>query len=276
MARIIAVALPKGGVGKTTTAVNLAASLAVAEQRTLLVDLDSFGASGLSLGFTAGRIRAGLYEVFNFITSLPNAIHTTDLEFLEVIPANVNTHQRDERLARMAENRSILKNALRPVLGQYDYVILDCPPTLRGLTTNALTAADAVLIPVKSGHFSLDAVDKMFKYLEWIRDVANKTLAIEGILVTMHEPNTRVSDITLRELQLKYRKSMFQIYIPKNTVLSEASFFGTPAILYKVNSRGAAAYMSLAREIIARKTTASTTLLQSPLDQAGRQTAAAS
>jgi chromosome partitioning protein len=252
MPKIIAVALPKGGVGKTTTSVNLAASLAVAEQRTLLIDMDSFGASGLSLGFTVGRIKAGLYEVFNFITSLPAAIHKTDLEFLDVIPSNVQTHQREERLSRIAENRAILRNALRPVMGKYDYIILDCPPTLRGLTTNALSACDSVLIPVKSGHFSLDAVDKMFKYLEWLREIANRPLVIEGILVTMHEPNTRVSDITLRELMLKYRKHLFDIYIPKNTVLNEASFFGKPAILYNINSRGAAAYMSLAREIIAR------------------------
>lgn len=271
MAKIIAVALPKGGVGKTTTAVNLAASLAVAEQRTLLIDMDTFGASGLSLGFTVGRIKAGLYEVFNFITSLPNAIHKTDLDFLDVIPSNVQSHQREERLSRMAENRAILKNALRPILPRYDYIILDCPPTLRGLATNALTACDSVLIPVKSGHFSLDAVDKMFAYLEWLREVANRTLAVEGILVTMHEPNTRVSDITIRELQQKYRKFMFNIYIPKNTVLSEASFFGKPAILYNVNSRGAAAYMSLAREIIARRATENFAHLQQAPPQPASQ-----
>jgi chromosome partitioning protein len=253
MTKIIAVALPKGGVGKTTTAVNLAASLAVAEQRTLLIDLDSFGASGLSLGFTTGKIKAGLYEVFNFISSLPNAIHKTELDYLDVIPSNVCNHQREERLSRIADNRAILKNALRPVMAEYDFIILDCPPTLRGLTTNALTACESVLIPVKSGHFSLDAVDKMFAYLDWIRDVANRSIAVEGLLLTMHEANTRVSDITLRELQLKYRKYLFDIYIPKNTVLCEASFYGKPAVLYSVNSRGSAAYMSLAREIIARK-----------------------
>ena len=253
MARIIAVALPKGGVGKTTTAVNLAASLAVAEQRTLLIDMDSFGASGLSLGFTEERIKYGIFEVFNFVTGLPSAIHRTELAFLDLVPANVQSLQSEERLMRLAENRSILKNALRGVAQQYDYVILDCPPVLRGLSTNALTAADSVLLPVKSGHFSLDAVDKLFKYVDWLREVANKSLEIEGILLTMHEPNTRVTDITLRELQSKYRAHILQSIIPKNTSLGEASFYGKPCVLFDVNSRGSVAYLALAREIISRQ-----------------------
>ena len=253
MARIIAVALPKGGVGKTTTAVNLAASLAVAEQRTLLVDMDSFGASGLSLGFTEGRIKAGVFEVFNFITSINTAIHRTELAFLDFVPSNVQSLQMEERLMRLADNRSILKNAIRGVAQQYDYVILDCPPMLRGMTTNAMTAADSILLPVKSGHFSLDAVDKLFKYVEWMRDVANRNLEIEGILITMNEPNTRVTDITMRELQSKYHSHLLQTIIPKNTILGEANFYGKPAILYDVNSRGSVAYLALAREIIANQ-----------------------
>jgi len=252
MARIISVALPKGGVGKTTTAVNLAASLAVAEQRTLLIDMDTFGASALSLGFTEGSIRAGLYEIFNFVTGIQNAIHRTELKFLDFIPANVRSMQMEERIIRVADNRGILRNALRSVAHQYDYVILDCPPFLRGLSANALTASDSVLIPVKSGHFALDAVDRMFKYLDWVREVSQKSVDVEGILITMHEPNTRVTDITLRELNAKYGKHMLATSIPRNTALSEASFYGKPAILYDVNCRGASAYLKLAREILAR------------------------
>ena len=253
MGKVIAVTLPKGGVGKTTTAVNLAASLAVAEQRTLLIDMDPFGASGLSLGFSEQKIRSGLFEVFNFITSLPNSIHKTDLEHLDFIPANVNTHQMEERLARLADNRSILRNALRSVIHRYDFVILDCPPFLRGLSTNALAASDSVLVPVKSGHFAIDAVEKRFKYLAWIREIANRSLEIEGILLTMHEANTRVGELTHRELQVRYSQYLLEITIPKNAMLSEASFFGKPVVLYNVNSKGSIAYMSLAREIIARE-----------------------
>jgi chromosome partitioning protein len=252
MGKVIAVALPKGGVGKTTTAVNLAASLAVAEQKTLLIDMDTFGASALSLGFTDGTIKAGLYEVFNFTTTLSNAIHKTDIPYLDFVPSNVHSLQSEERLTRLADNRTMLRNAMRGIVHQYDFVILDCPPFLRGLCTNALTAADSVLIPVKPGHFALDAIDKLFKYLEWIREVANKTIAVEGILLTMLEPNTRVTDITQRELQSKYLKYLFETKVPKNNLLSEASFFGKPAVLYDINSRGSIAYLDLARQVIAR------------------------
>ena len=272
MTRIIAVALPKGGVGKTTTAVNLAASFAVAEKRTLLIDLDSFGNSGLSLGFTQGVIRTGMYEVFNFMSNLTNAIHKTELRFLDFIPANVQSIQSEDRYMRIADNRSILKNCLRGVVQAYDYVILDCPPFLRGLSTNALTAADSVLIPIKSGHFALDAVDKLFQYLEWIREVANKSIEVEGILLTMHEPKTRVTEITVRELASKYHKHVFNTVIPKNSALSESSFYGKPAILFKVKSRGAAAYLSLAREIMAREQARTASVLQPTIiQQFGKQ-----
>jgi chromosome partitioning protein len=157
----------------------------------------------------------------------------------------------------------MLKNLLRTILPQYDYIILDTPPVLRGLSTNALTAADSVLLPVKSGHFSLDAVDKLFRYLDWIREAANRELGVEGILMTMHEPNTRVTDITLRELQAKYGRYLFRTVIPKATVLSEASFFGKPAVLYDVKSRGSAAYLQLAREIMARRQQAAKPSLES-------------
>ncbi len=272
MARVIAVALPKGGVGKTTTAVNLAASLAVAEQRTLLIDMDTFGASGLSLGFTQGNIKTGLFEVFNFIATLGSAIHKTELGFLDFVPSNVQSLQMEERLTKLADNRTMLRNSLRTVAKEYDFVILDCPPFLRGMSTNALTAADSVLMPVKSGHFALDAVDKLFKYIEWIREVANKGLEVEGILMTMHEPNTKVTDITMRELQAKYRRYLLDTVIPKNTVLSEASFYGKPAILYSVNSRGSAAYLALAREMIARQEARLAQPVQPPyLQQLGHQ-----
>lgn len=252
MAKTIAVAIPKGGVGKTTTAVNLAASLAFTDHRTLLIDMDTSGAAGLALGFTEGNTRAGVYEIFNFITGIPAAIHKTELPTLDVVPANVHTLLREERLMKLADNRLILKNSLRTIARDYDYVIIDCPPFLRGLTTNALTAADSVLVPVKPGHFALDAVDKFFKYVDWVRDVANKLIQIEGILVTVHEPGSKATDITVRELQSKYRKHLFETLIPKNTTLAEACFYGKPAVLYNINSQGASAYLDLAGEISGR------------------------
>lgn len=257
MGRTIAITLPKGGVGKTTTAVNLAASLAAEGARTLLVDLDPIGSSGSSLGFIGEMTTAGLYDIFNFTSSVPSAIHRTDVQNLDFIPCNARTVQREERIARLADNRTILRNLIRPVSGSYDYVILDCPPTLRGLATVALAAADSVLIPVRAGHFSLDAVDKLFVYMDWLREVTNRPITVDGILITMHEPRTTVTEITLRELNAKYRHLLFSTKIPKNTVLSEASFFGKPAILYNAASKGSEAYRELARELRRRHMTAS-------------------
>ncbi|MGB2868541.1 MAG: ParA family protein [Bacteroidota bacterium] len=253
MGKIITIAIPKGGVGKTTTAVNLAASLAVYEKRTLLIDADPFGACSMSLGFTPEKTTAGLFEVFNFIHSMSQVIHRTELAFMDFVPANVRSTQAEERLMRLAENRTMLRNVLRAVIPHYDYIIIDTPPFLRGLTTNALACSDSILIPMKSGHFSLEGLDKLFKYIEWIREAANKDLQIEGILQTMYEPHLKVTEITDRELQVRFRKYLMKTTIPKNTHLTEALFYGRPSILFNATSKGTLAYMELARELVARE-----------------------
>ncbi len=254
MPKIIAISIPKGGVGKTTTAVNLASSLAVYEKRVLLIDTDPFGACSMSLGFTPEKTKGGLYEVFNFMHSMAQVIHRTELAFLDFVPINVRSNQSEERIMRLAENRTLLKNILRPVIPHYDYVIIDTPPFMRGLATNALTCADSVLIPIKSGHFSLEGIDKLFKYFEWIREAANRELQVEGILQTMYEPHTKVAEITDRELQLRFRKYVLKTISPKNTHLTEASFYGKPSILFNATSKGTLAYLELARELLAHHT----------------------
>jgi chromosome partitioning protein len=252
LSRIIAIALSKGGVGKTTTAVNLAASLAVFERKTLLIDADPFGACSMSLGFTPEKTKGGLYEVFNFVYSMSQVIHRTDLTFLDFVPCNIRTDQQEERIGRIAENRSMLRNVLRQVLPRYDYIVIDTPPILRGMTANALMCADSVLIPLKSGHFSLEGLDKLFRYFDVIREGGNKTLQVEGILQTMYEPHTKVTEITERELHSRYRRHVLKSIIPKNTHLTEASFYGKPAILFDATSRGTLAYLELARELLER------------------------
>jgi chromosome partitioning protein len=267
MGKIITIAIPKGGVGKTTTAVNLAASLAVLEKRVLLIDTDTFGACSMSLGFTQEKIKSGLYEVFSFIHSMSQVIHRTELAFLDFVPANIQSIQAEERITRLSENRTLLKNILRNVVPQYDYIIIDTPPVLRGLTTNALTCADSVLVPIRSGHFSLEGIEKLFRYFEWIHEVANKTLQVEGILQTMYEPHTKVTEITDRELQLRFRRFLLKTVIPKNTSLSEASFYGKPSILFNASSKGTLAYLELARELIEKHRAA-----QAPISSVPPQT----
>lgn len=249
-AKVISICLPKGGVGKTTTAVNLAASLAVAEKKTLLIDADPFGACAMSLGFAPELIKAGIAEVFSFTHSLDHAIHKTELEYLDFVPSNVNTIQRDEKFTKISENRVVLKNALKSAMGHYEYIIIDCPPIMRGIVANALTASTSVIMPVRSGHFSLEAISKLFKYVEYIKEIANPVLFIEGIVMTMFETNTKVTEISERELKLRYNKYLFKTFIPRNNIITESTFYGKPAILYNVNANVSMAYLELAYELI--------------------------
>lgn len=250
MGRVIAIAIPKGGVGKTTTAVNLSASLAVMDKKVLLIDTDPFGACAMSLGISKDRIKSGLYEAFNFVYSISQVIHHTEIPMLDLVPINVKSVQEEERMLRVSENRTLLKNLIRSVVPLYDYIIIDTPPVLRGLTTNALVCADSVLIPIRAGNFSIEGIDKLFRYFEWIQNVANKPLLIEGILQTMYEPHTRATEITEKELQSKYQKYLLRTIIPKNTILAEASFYGKPAILFNASSKSALAYLELASELM--------------------------
>ncbi len=252
MGKVIAVALPKGGVGKTTTAVNLAASLALAGKHTLLIDADAFGASAIALGVTGEKIRAGLFDVFNCTHALKQVIHRTELPFLDLVPSNVRSIPMEERLLQMAENRTILKQALLEVRNLYDFVVIDTPPYLRGMTTNALTASDSVIVPVRAGHFSIDAVNKLLKFMESMKRVANPSLEVEGILLTMLEQRTKAAEMTVEELSSRFGSHLFKTIIPKNSLLAESTFYGKPAVSVNDHSSGARAYRSLAEEILSR------------------------
>jgi len=255
MGKIIAVALPKGGVGKTTTAVNLATSLSLAGKHTLLIDADAFGASAIALGISGEKIRAGLYDVFNCTHGLRQVIHHTEYPFFDLIPSNIRSIPMEERLLQMAENRTVLKQSIRDVRDLYDFIIIDTPPYLRGMTTNALVACDSVIVPVRSGHFSIEAVEKLINYVDWLKKIANPRITIEGILVTMYETRTKAMDLTIAELQNKFGPYLFRTRIPRNSLLAESTFYGKPAVSIAARSKGALAYQELAQEILSRYTT---------------------
>lgn len=254
MRRIIAVAVPKGGVGKTATAVNLSASLAVAEKKTLIIDFDPAGSCSYNLGFFPGNIQGDIFDVISFTKHISKVIHNTDLTNLDIIPADFSSFEREERLHYLTHNTNIFKNILNSQeLMNYDYIIIDCSPALKGLTTIALSAADSVIIPVKAGQFSVSALKKMIKHVDFIKSSSmNQRLKIEGILLTMYESNTKAWDLTYKRINENYGEFIFKTVIPKNIAITESEFYGKPTILFNAKTKGALSYLQLANEIIAK------------------------
>ena len=253
MGKKIAIAVPKGGVGKTTTAVNLAAGLAIAEKKTLLIDFDPSGACSVSLGFENEKLKGDIFQVISFIKYIDSVIHKTDLQTLDFIPCSINSGEIEERISRLTRNIYLFENILNQyALGKYDYILVDCPPYLKGLTTVALTAADSVLIPIRAGQFSISALKKMYNHITWVRDNLNKRLSVEGILLTMFEPNTKAWGLTKRALFENFGGDILETVIPKSTTISEAEFYGKPTMLFDVKSSGSLAYLQLANELMNR------------------------
>jgi chromosome partitioning protein len=251
MAKTIAVANQKGGVGKTTTAVNLAAALAVSEARVLLVDADPQANATSGVGIQRGSFRRSLYHALVLDEQLTNIIQSSEIPLLKVLPADKNLTGAEVELVDAERREYRLREILRGLELEYDYIIIDCPPSLGLLTLNALTAASSLLVPIQCEYYALEGVTELFDTLARIRRVLNPSLTIEGLLLTMYDERTNLSAAVASDLRDFYGQQVFETVIPRNVRLAEAPSYGKPIILYDIRSRGAESYLQLAREVIA-------------------------
>ena len=250
MGRVIAVANQKGGVGKTTTAVNLAASLALSERSTLLIDCDPQGNTTSAIGFPKDPARRTLYQALMLGEPLDRIILKTQVEGLDLLPADKNLVGASVELVSAEKREYQLKALLEQVQNSYSYIVMDCPPALDLLTLNALTAADSVLVPIQCEYLALEGVSELLDTLMRIRRTLNSDLAIEGIVLTMYDERTTLSKQVASDLRSFFGAQVFQTVIPRNVRLAEAPSHGKPIHFYDIHSKGAEAYINLAKEVI--------------------------
>jgi chromosome partitioning protein len=251
MSRILTIANQKGGVGKTTTAVNLAASLAAAEHRTLLIDVDPQGNAGSALGVRRDDSEKSIYEVLLDGLPLEEAVRKTELKFLDLVPASKHLVGAEIELAAIEGRESRLKRAVDAIAGSYEYVIIDCPPSLGLLTVNGLVAAKGVVIPLQCEYYALEGLADVLKTIELVRASANPELQVDGIVLTMFSPNNLANQVA-EEIRRTFADQVFKTVIPRNVRLSEAPSHGKPILLYDVASKGCQSYLELAREVASR------------------------
>jgi chromosome partitioning protein len=251
LARVIAVANQKGGVGKTTTAVNLAACLAAAEHSTLLIDCDSQGNATAAIGLPKDPSRRTIYHTLILGESFDRIVQKSQVEGLDVLPADKNLVGAEVELVNLDNREYRLQSLLQPLREKYKFIVLDCPPALGLLTLNALVAADSVLVPIQCEYLALEGVSELLDTLMRIRRTLNPSLEIEGILLTMYDERTTLSRQVATDLRSFFGGQVFQSLIPRNVRLAEAPSFGKPIIFYDIHSKGAEGYTQLAQEVIA-------------------------
>ncbi len=252
MGKIIALANQKGGVGKTTTTINLAASLATLEKSVLVVDADPQANASSGLGVDLKEVDCSLYECIINHTDVREAIYTTDIEGLDIIPSHIDLVGAEIEMLNLDNRERVIKKLLDPIRDEYDYILIDCSPSLGLITVNALTAADSVIIPVQCEYFALEGISKLLNTIKIIKSKLNTKLEIEGFLLTMYDSRLRLANQIYDEVKRHFQELVFKTVIQRNVKLSESPSHGLPVILYDADSTGSKNHLALAKEIISK------------------------
>ena len=252
MGKIIALANQKGGVGKTTTTMNLGASLATLEKNVLIVDADPQANASSGLGVDIKDVECSLYECIVNKADIKDAIYTTDIENLDIIPSHIDLVGAEIEMLNMENREKILRQLLEPIRADYDYILIDCSPSLGLITVNALTAADSVIIPVQCEYFALEGISKLLNTIKIIKNKLNPSLEIEGFLLTMYDSRLRLANQIYDDVKRHFQELVFKTVIQRNVKLSESPSHGLPVILYDADSTGSKNHLALAKEILSK------------------------